>query len=144
MLYNLKTRGCECPSDYYKNKYGICEKLILKQIGCRNGQYFNSSVGCVMCESPCANCLSATKCLSCLQEGYDVNRNGLCVPKCGDGMIVPPETCDTGSNFSAGCLSCKVEPGWRCSGLPSVCSLVIRPPTAPVTPIFASKPALTQ
>lgn len=59
-IYNSQTKGCTCPSDHYKNSYGVCEKLVLNPVNCPNGQYFDSSVGCVGCQSPCDNCLSAT------------------------------------------------------------------------------------
>jgi cysteine-rich repeat protein len=45
---------------------------------------------------------------------------------CGDALIFPGEDCDDGNAFSGdGCsLGCEVEPGFVCSGEPSVCSSV--------------------
>jgi cysteine-rich repeat protein len=42
---------------------------------------------------------------------------------CGDGGVIAPETCDDeGTEPGDGCDgACAVEPGWRCSELPSVC-----------------------
>lgn len=41
---------------------------------------------------------------------------------CGDGVIDPDETCDTGTVASKGCWDCQVRTGWDCTGTPSVCS----------------------
>jgi cysteine-rich repeat protein len=45
------------------------------------------------------------------------------IPGCGDGGIDPGETCDDGDTISGdGCdASCQREPGFTCSGDPSVC-----------------------
>jgi cysteine-rich repeat protein len=51
-------------------------------------------------------------------------------PGCGDGQITAPETCDD-DNVTAGdgCSpQCTSEPGWSCTGTPSVCTNP--PPTA--------------
>jgi cysteine-rich repeat protein len=47
-------------------------------------------------------------------------------PQGGDGVIEPPETCDDGNTVSGdGCSStCSVEPGWTCTGAPSVCKML--------------------
>jgi|GEM_PF-5977382 len=44
-------------------------------------------------------------------------------PFCGDGVIAGAEICDDGNQFSGdGCNSvCMVEPGYTCTGQPSVC-----------------------
>ncbi len=55
--------------------------------------------------------------------------NLLCIPSrilpnvCGDGIVLATEKCDDGNtNAGDGCSpSCKVEPGFRCAGSPSVC-----------------------
>jgi cysteine-rich repeat protein len=44
---------------------------------------------------------------------------------CGDGVVDAPfETCDTGdTSGSDGCsATCQVDPGWMCTGMPSVCT----------------------
>lgn len=38
---------------------------------------------------------------------------------CGDGVVEPPEQCDTDS---PGCVNCQIVPGWMCAN--NVCSLV--------------------
>jgi cysteine-rich repeat protein len=45
-------------------------------------------------------------------------------PICGDGLVTVPEECDDGNNGNEdGCSStCTIEPGWSCSGSPSLCS----------------------
>lgn len=48
------------------------------------------------------------------------------VAQCGDGLITSIEACDDGdAQGSDGCSAiCEVEPGWQCSGTPSVCMLL--------------------
>jgi cysteine-rich repeat protein len=43
---------------------------------------------------------------------------------CGDGAIGPPETCDDGGTSAGdGCsAACAIEPGWSCTGAPSLCT----------------------
>ncbi len=43
---------------------------------------------------------------------------------CGDGQIVGAETCDDGNTTTGdGCdATCMTEPGWTCTGAPSVCT----------------------
>ncbi len=51
-----------------------------------------------------------------------------CIPLCGDGVITPPETCDDGKAPANGdgCSStCQTEPGWSCTGTPSVCTQAV-------------------
>ena len=45
-------------------------------------------------------------------------------PVCGDGTITPPEICDDGNaDDGDGCSAlCQVEPGFVCTGQPSVCT----------------------
>jgi uncharacterized repeat protein (TIGR01451 family) len=49
------------------------------------------------------------------------------VAVCGDGLITSIEQCDQGNTTNGdGCSSvCTVEPGWQCSGQPSVCVRVV-------------------
>ncbi|MGC9983372.1 MAG: DUF4215 domain-containing protein [Polyangia bacterium] len=48
-------------------------------------------------------------------------------PRCGDGIVVPPEQCDDGNTVAGdGCSpTCKIEIGYKCSGSPSVCTPTI-------------------
>jgi cysteine-rich repeat protein len=50
--------------------------------------------------------------------------NGSCGAECGDGILQDGEPCDDGNqNSGDGCSNaCRVEPGWSCSGSPSVCT----------------------
>jgi cysteine-rich repeat protein len=43
---------------------------------------------------------------------------------CGDGVVDQWEACDDGNNSGGdGCSpACNVEPGWTCTGTPSVCT----------------------
>ena len=56
----------------------------------------------------------------------------MCKPKCGDGLIIGDETCDSGSRFDAGCQGCRIQTDYTCNGQPSVCSLLVA--VAPVAP----------
>jgi len=65
---------------------------------------------------------------------------------------VGTETCDTGSSYSAGCISCRTQAGYTCSGQPSVCRSNAPPPVTPTNPnsgtsadpVIPSSPPLTQ
>lgn len=134
-VYNAQINGCGCPDGYYKDTYGICSQLVLKPINCPDGQYFDSTHGCVTCPGSCRTCKSATQCLTCSTAGYAPNSQGTCVAKCGDGLIVGAETCDNGNVYSAGCVGCQIQPGYTCSGQPSVCvSNTPAPTTTPSAP----------
>ncbi len=69
----------------------------------------------------------------CLNGRYVFNINGsnICLPKCGDGiLIVPEEQCDDGNvRNQDGCNdNCQLEPGFRCSSdSPSKCTLPFMP-----------------
>jgi cysteine-rich repeat protein len=44
-------------------------------------------------------------------------------PVCGDGAVAAGEACDDGNlNGGDGCGQCTVDPGWTCTGAPSVCT----------------------
>jgi cysteine-rich repeat protein len=44
-------------------------------------------------------------------------------PACGDGAVAAGEACDDGNlNGGDGCGVCTVDPGWTCTGSPSVCT----------------------
>lgn len=70
-----------------------------------------------------ANCLAVEVGFSCPTAGQP------CMPiaVCGDGMLVSPELCDDGNTAAGdGCSpTCKYEPGWKCTGTPSVCSRTV-------------------
>ena len=150
-IYKAEINGCDCPTGSYKDLYGVCQKLELKPIECPDGQYFDSSRGCVACPGSCKTCSSATKCTSCAIIGYAPNSAGQCVTKCGDGLILGAETCDTGNAYSAGCVNCQVQTGYTCSGQPSVCKSNVVPVTptvptnpTPVTPVTTTIPTTAQ
>ena len=91
--------------------------------GCRDGASRWTCVeddqGCfVRRAEPCGG--EAT----CVEAG-GAGRCEVPVPRCGDGVISGGETCDDGNTQSGdGCSStCQVEPGHRCFGQPSSCSL---------------------
>jgi hypothetical protein len=119
--------------------YGVCQKLVLKAVTCPDGQFFDSNNGCTACSSSCKTCKSATQCVTCATAGYSANSQGVCSATCGDGLIVGSESCDTGSNSSPGCVSCKIQIGYSCSGQPSICqsNAPVTPttPTTPTTPV---------
>ena len=152
-IYKAEINGCDCPTGYYKDNFGVCQKLVLKPIDCPAGQYFDSNNGCSACPGSCKTCSSATKCTSCATAGYAPNSAGVCTPKCGDGLIIGAETCDTGNINSPGCVNCQITSGYTCAGQPSICKsntpvTPVTPPTpptppTPVTPI-SNKPHLYQ
>jgi fibro-slime domain-containing protein len=77
--------------------------------------------GNTMADDGCAaDCLSVDSGYVCVPEGKPCHR----VARCGDGIAVVPELCDDGNTTAGdGCSpTCKLEPGWKCSGSPSKCS----------------------
>lgn len=45
------------------------------------------------------------------------------IDRCGNGCVQIPEACDDANFVSGdGCSSCTVDPGFRCAGMPSVCT----------------------
>ena len=136
--FSAITNGCVCPQGYYKDTYGICQKLELRPIDCPAGQYFDTTQGCVACKASCQTCSSADVCTSCQQNGYEPDGNGVCQPKCGDGLIVGDETCDAGSRADAGCQACRIQANYTCSGQPSVCTRIT--PVVPVVPTPPNEP----
>lgn len=87
-VYNPQINGCSCPSNYYKDSNGVCQQLVLKPISCQAGQYYDSTQGCITCPGSCLTCKSPTQCLTCSTRGYTPNPQGMCVPICGDGLIL--------------------------------------------------------
>ena len=140
-IYNPLINGCACPSGFYMDSYGTCQKLVLHGISCPAGQYFDSNSGCLPCAASCKTCKSATKCITCANIGFSANSQGVCTAICGDGLVVGGEGCDTGNSPSSGCLSCQVQNGWVCSGQPSVCRSTN--PTPAPTPTPTPTPAPT-
>lgn len=77
----------------------------------------------------CSNTHGSFTCL-CTEDGYEEDPQQpdgtLCVPVCGDGLVVPEEECDLGYE-AAGCTDeCKCDAGWAqapadISGLGSFC-----------------------
>ena len=155
-IYKPEINGCDCPNGYYKDAYGVCQELVLKPIDCPAGQYFDKTNGCVACPGSCKTCTSATKCTSCATAGYEPNSVGKCSPKCGDGLIIGTETCDSGNKYTAGCINCQIQQGYTCSGQPSVCRSnqppIVKPPVVDppvvdppiVSPPISTKPHLYQ
>ena len=135
-VFKAEINGCGCPDGEYKNNFGVCEKLILRPVDCPDGQYFDDNKGCVTCPGSCKTCSSASKCLTCATAGYAPNQEGKCTPKCGDGLIIGAETCDTGNSYSSGCINCQIQQGYTCTGQPSIC----RAPRPPVTPTPTPNP----
>jgi cysteine-rich repeat protein len=133
-IFNSAINGCSCPQGFYMDTYGVCQKLQIKPITCSSGQYFDSNNGCVACSGSCATCRSATECITCATTGFTTNTQGVCIPRCGDGLIVGSEQCDTGSSSSPGCVQCRIQTGFTCSGQPSICKSNTPAPTPTPTP----------
>jgi len=55
-IYNTQIKGCDCPTGYYKNNYGLCDKLEIRPLNCSAGQYFDLTNGCVACPGSCKTC----------------------------------------------------------------------------------------
>ena len=143
-VYNAQINGCTCPSGYYKDNYGVCQQLVLKPVDCSAGQYFDSNLGCVACPGQCKTCKSLGQCVTCSLNGYTPNLQGICIPNCGDGLILGGETCDTGLNYSPGCVNCQISSNWTCSGQPSICvsnKPAVTPTPTPINP--SNNPAPT-
>jgi hypothetical protein len=140
-IYNSAINGCSCPNGFYMDSYGICQQLTLKPVTCPDGQFFDSNLGCQACSATCKTCRSANACITCAASGFVANSQGICTPNCGDGLIIGTETCDSGSSFNAGCINCRIQTGYTCSGQPSVCRQ-INPTPAPVTPTTPTAPTV--
>ncbi|MCA9529032.1 MAG: DUF4215 domain-containing protein [Myxococcales bacterium] len=116
---------------------------------CTNGVCVNTAVTCQDDGNECtaASCNPATGCsttgvpagTACNGGAGMCDGSGTCVanPVCGDGVHDTGEQCDDGNTTSGdGCSgTCQVEPGYECSGEPSVCGprcgdgLVLSPET---------------
>lgn len=76
-------------------------------LSCSAGYFYTSngtdSKYCSPCQSPCANCLSATKCLSCPNGLYFYNYT--CKPSCPSGYY-PSQSNNTCDNCISPCNTC--------------------------------------
>jgi cysteine-rich repeat protein len=129
-IFNSAINGCTCPTGFYMDSFGVCQRLVLRQVSCPDGQYFDSTNGCTPCGSSCRTCRSATQCITCATAGFSANAQGICSPVCGDGIVAGTESCDTGNSTSAGCVSCRIQSGFTCAGQPSVCRSTAPAPSA--------------
>jgi cysteine-rich repeat protein len=99
---------------------GMCQAPACND-GVRNGLETDVDCGGAMCGA-CPGgkgCMAGGDCASHLCVA------GACTtPACGDGVVLPPEQCDDGNTTNGdGCSStCAVQPGFTCSGSPSVCT----------------------
>jgi cysteine-rich repeat protein len=106
---------------------GACVGNVCAAASCadaiQNGQETD-----IDCGGPdCPGCVDGQMCVahSDCQSGNCVG--GICVAQgavCGNGIVEAGEECDDGgTNDGDGCSSfCAVEPGWQCTGSPSVCT----------------------
>ena len=75
------------------------------------------------CSLGCINCTIST-CHSCVNGSVLINN--VCLPLCGDGIVVTGlEACDDRNHINGdGCDStCNIESGYYCNGQPSTCQL---------------------
>ena len=102
---------------------GVCAQSIIPVIACPAGKFYDPTEGCLSCPQGCSECKNANTCTKCSGDGLVPNGNQ-CVAQCGDGKVLPGEQCDDGNTKSAdGCSNtCTVENGYRCGGIPSVCT----------------------
>ncbi len=95
--------------------------------GCHAGTP-NALAACLEAKSGCNLCelVSDTDNVSRDCDRFDDGNgsNGSCGAECGDGLVQAEEGCDDGDATGGdGCsASCTVEPGWSCSGEPSICT----------------------
>ena len=105
--------------------YGACTGQVGPNCGSVCASLLTDNQNCGMCGNVCA--------------GIQVCVNGACGSPpvvCGNGIIQSGETCDDGNLSNGdGCSStCQVEPGFSCTGNPSVCtstSSCMSPATCP-------------
>jgi len=64
-IFNAAINGCSCPTGFYMDTYGVCQKLTLQPLNCPSGQYFDSNSGCQACSASCQTCKSANQCITC-------------------------------------------------------------------------------
>ena len=90
--------------------------LIAPEESCDDGTNFNIGNGC---SSTCLSSLTGWNCTG----GSNISAT-ICLPICGDGLIIGNETCDDKNTISGdGCSStCIVESGYKCKYTPSICT----------------------
>jgi len=92
---------------------GCGDGVLTKDEACDDGNTVSDD-GCS------SDCLMVELGFSCPTAGMACTH----VAKCGDGVATPPEFCDDGGDAAGdGCSAfCTLEPGYKCSGTPSVCT----------------------
>ncbi|CAD8128066.1 unnamed protein product [Paramecium sonneborni] len=105
---------------YYDDKFNKCYSKCGDNIKagkelCDDGNDtpFDGCYQCqFQCELLCKTCLQGI-CQNC-QLGYKL-QNSICVNDCGDGLIVPNESCDDANTIPRdGCTNCIIDPGFNC------------------------------
>jgi cysteine-rich repeat protein len=88
--------------------------------GAVNSLTCNANCTAPVCGDGICNAAAGETMVSCVSD---------CAPVCGDGVIAGAEICDDSNAVGGdGCSSvCAVEPGFACTGAPSVCSLRYSP-----------------
>ncbi|CAK74991.1 unnamed protein product (macronuclear) [Paramecium tetraurelia] len=72
-----------------------------------NQQQFDGCYDCnYQCQEICGECIDG-KCYKCNELGWLVEKF-ICVPYCGDGLVVGNEQCDDGALVSNSCINCKL------------------------------------
>ncbi|CAD8197951.1 unnamed protein product [Paramecium pentaurelia] len=98
--------------EYFKNCHPICgDKIIQGQEECDDGNQIDKD-GCFQCRFSCIDF-----CITCLfgicyecEDGFIINNNHTCDPKCGDGILIPysGEQCDFREDeIQSGCENCR-------------------------------------
>ena len=126
LVRNAKLGVCVCPDGFRKSSNYVCEPYTVPPIECDAGKYYDKDEGCLSCHFDCKTCKdSANYCMTCSNPSL-VPQNGKCVLPCGNGQVGVNEQCDDGNgNNKDGCSStCIIEPGYTCTGSPSVCKMM--------------------
>jgi fibro-slime domain-containing protein len=115
------SKGCRVEIDWTcPPAGGICTSTAI----CGNGMRSSAEACDDGNTDPNDGC--SADCMS-VEDGWQCRVAGKrCVPFCGDGKMIGTENCDDGQMPAAsadGCSStCLIEPGWSCTGTPSVCT----------------------
>ena len=89
------------------------------------------SPGTETCDDGNANAKDGCDATCKTEPGWDCEVAGeLCVPHCGDGMIVGDEECEFYNGATptagAGCgIDCRIEPGWDCNATAKTCAKTV-------------------
>ena len=89
------------------------------------------SPGTETCDDGNANAKDGCDATCKTEPGWDCEVAGeLCVPHCGDGMIVGDEECEFYNGATptagAGCgVDCRIEPGWDCNATTKTCAKTV-------------------